>query len=457
MSKSEEQYSARGLEKMDLEIKKKLQKGSDYNLKIVIRGDVRTGKTQLFRRLQRKEFVHEYKTTPSIQVGTIPWDYKVSHDRIKVDVWDIVDRCDSGSVGDLSSHQVNRKEALKGSQVVLPLDAQNCDVYKNAHCVIFTINPMKKWTLSYVEKLLPEVPRDVDVLILVNYRDLDQTRRQLTETEIQMTIESWDFPSLHVLEASMKDLFGMKPIRCFLNIPFLRLKRKIMEAQLVALTQESQVALEEFSMVSQESKYELYLQWLESRKNSVQVKAPPPEPKKEDLPAAPEPKKEDPPKEKKGGMLSRWWGGEDKKKPKKKKKEVVTKENFWDVDGSESEEEGWGFDDDEDDLPAAYLSQKSAPIAVEGQQSRSRSTSKTPSSVQSQPSLPKPSHPIPKAEKASQEVKTELLDEFKVEEEGNGLWGSDGDEDGEVDGWGYDEEEDDNGLNPMMLQDEDIP
>jgi len=117
-----------------MEIKHKLGKGANYNsnislsrhaddrftsfnllstVKIVIRGETNTGKTCLFNRLQRKAFIEDHISTEQIQTATIPWDYKgtrgylsishvidsnnghpiraVSNDRIKVEVWDVVD------------------------------------------------------------------------------------------------------------------------------------------------------------------------------------------------------------------------------------------------------------------------------------------------------------------------------------------------------------------------------
>src|SRR3989338_5528864 len=84
--------AARDVQRLDAEMKQRLGRGADYNMKIVVRGDRATGKSALFARLQRRAFAPEYVATDAIQVATIPWDYKVTHDRVKVEVWAGVDR-----------------------------------------------------------------------------------------------------------------------------------------------------------------------------------------------------------------------------------------------------------------------------------------------------------------------------------------------------------------------------
>jgi GTPase SAR1 family protein len=45
-------------------------------VKVVIKGDKNTGKTCLWRRLQRMAFLEDYRSTEQIQIATIAWDYK---------------------------------------------------------------------------------------------------------------------------------------------------------------------------------------------------------------------------------------------------------------------------------------------------------------------------------------------------------------------------------------------
>lgn len=52
-------------------------------VKLLIQGERGVGKSTLLRKLQGGAFVAEYKETPSIDVGTILWNYKGGHSRCK--------------------------------------------------------------------------------------------------------------------------------------------------------------------------------------------------------------------------------------------------------------------------------------------------------------------------------------------------------------------------------------
>jgi hypothetical protein len=60
-------------------------------VKVVVRGARRTGKTSLMHRLQGKPFSSEYTPSKEIDTAFINWTYKNSDDKIKVEVWDVVD------------------------------------------------------------------------------------------------------------------------------------------------------------------------------------------------------------------------------------------------------------------------------------------------------------------------------------------------------------------------------
>src|SRR5690348_13994457 len=54
-----------------------------------------------------------------------------------------------------------------GSFTVSRLDATTVDVYKGCNGVIVMVDPTKKWTFDYAQRVIGGVPKDLDVLLLV--------------------------------------------------------------------------------------------------------------------------------------------------------------------------------------------------------------------------------------------------------------------------------------------------
>eukprot|EP01126_Amoeba_proteus_P001176 TRINITY_DN10337_c0_g1_i11.p1 TRINITY_DN10337_c0_g1~~TRINITY_DN10337_c0_g1_i11.p1 ORF type:complete len:113 (+),score=12.32 TRINITY_DN10337_c0_g1_i11:222-560(+) len=89
---TEEEIKRRAISKMDVEMREKLRKGVKYNMRIVIKGEVNTGKTCLWLRLRGQKCPTTYHPTERIQICHIPWNYKITGDNVKVEVWDVVDK-----------------------------------------------------------------------------------------------------------------------------------------------------------------------------------------------------------------------------------------------------------------------------------------------------------------------------------------------------------------------------
>lgn len=107
-----------------------------------------------------------YTPSDEISVASIQWNYRATDDIVKVEVWDVVDR------GKKRKKLESLKMADSNVQDLEPaLDAEFVDVYKGAHGVIIMFDVTKSWTLDYVKKEAPKVPKHIPILILANFID----------------------------------------------------------------------------------------------------------------------------------------------------------------------------------------------------------------------------------------------------------------------------------------------
>ncbi|CAO3665698.1 unnamed protein product [Rhizopus stolonifer] len=176
------------------------KKGVHYNMKVILRGDVMTGKSSLFERLQGLEFKEDYITTPEIQVVNIPWQYNNSQDIIKVEIWEVIDKVN-----------VTKLEGIKlEHHVAQPIELSN-------------------------------VPESLSVLVLGNFADkederkvnLDHIHNVLYEhNQERIQKESLKPNLIRYAETSMKSGLGLKYIYDYLGVPFLQLMMETLEKQL---------------------------------------------------------------------------------------------------------------------------------------------------------------------------------------------------------------------------------
>ena len=94
-------------------LRQKLGHGVRINIKLLIRGDARSGKTACFRRIQGLGFTADLAPPKRLDATTIDWAFDdAQEDRVKVEVHDVVDqdlrRPCSGSVPQLQ-HQGTSK------------------------------------------------------------------------------------------------------------------------------------------------------------------------------------------------------------------------------------------------------------------------------------------------------------------------------------------------------------
>jgi hypothetical protein len=72
-----------------------------------------------------------------------------------VQVWDVVDH----------APEVNASVISPGRRA--SVDAASIDIYRGAHAVILMCDPCRRETLEYCEELLPTIPKNMAVLLLV--------------------------------------------------------------------------------------------------------------------------------------------------------------------------------------------------------------------------------------------------------------------------------------------------
>ena len=164
-----------------------------------------------------------YTPTAEIRTATINWSFRgvgpavrgsEHEDAVKVEVWDVVDvglqkggeaaaiaavvarRSSASACGAISAHAAGaaddagrggasaadlaapsaRSVAVAGSGVFHAfgvLDASVVDVYREAHAAIFVLDPFAPSSLAYFAKEMSAAPPTLPLLVLLNFRDLD--------------------------------------------------------------------------------------------------------------------------------------------------------------------------------------------------------------------------------------------------------------------------------------------
>ena len=207
----------------DQHVSAALAKGVRYNMKILIRGQRKTGKTQLLRRLQGLDFIAEYTPTPEITTAHLIWTCPATDEKVKVEFWDVVDKGMQPSTtwaGVTGGKGGEPAEASQQENVVL-LDAETIDVNRGCDGVILVHDPSRPETLAYCLALLRDIRAEVPALIVSSFAD---SRRAVKSKELATAIKQ------HSLCASLsvcaKDGFGVDLVRDFLTVPFLAIKQR---------------------------------------------------------------------------------------------------------------------------------------------------------------------------------------------------------------------------------------
>lgn len=298
-----------GVQKLGKEIQRKFARGVHYNMKVVIRGDTKVGKTALFLRLKGHDFDDAYLPTENLQVTSIDWNYKATDEVVKIDLWEAVDatcmksrnvhyvedlKLENGTsspVGENEGHLENNnmvddsKSATTPSSTNNNIMAQNgvhknpmpesakqslielsgqIDVYKDANAVLLVMDITKLWTFKYVKSELQRIPKDQPVLVIANHQDQGH-HRVVSREQVRSFIDGLNRNPgdglIMYTDASMKNGFGLKMVEKFFSIPYLKLQEASLLKQLELNRQDYMTTLEELQLMEESvgKEYEQYL------------------------------------------------------------------------------------------------------------------------------------------------------------------------------------------------------
>jgi len=236
----EDSLEGRDVRQLDQRVSAALAKGVKYNMKILIRGERGSGKTQFLRRLQNLEYDSKYVATPEITTAHMIWTHKGTEEHVKVELWDVVDKGIQPKAewaGVTGKGGVEEKENAQEANVVL-LDADTINVYQGCDGVMVLFDPWKRESFTYASKLAKEIKDELPVLLLANFADkadlIPPLPPSVTDKEIERACKLRE--RCYSLKVCCKDSFGLEEARDFLALPFLALKRRYAEKQLAQAT-----------------------------------------------------------------------------------------------------------------------------------------------------------------------------------------------------------------------------
>lgn len=182
-----------------------LKKGICYNMKVVIRGAPRTGKSTLLSRLCGHDVQQTYSPSRGIAASTMRYRGKGCRESegTKVDIWDVADDCaplrvalpppppSSSSSMSSPAAWLSGSARLTGlpsspSSTAAPPETCAIDVYKDCQLVILVVNASDRASWSYAQSEAARVPLTACVLFVLNLFDDAETGapRAVSEREV---------------------------------------------------------------------------------------------------------------------------------------------------------------------------------------------------------------------------------------------------------------------------------
>lgn len=255
-------------------------RGVRYNMKVVIRGARKVGKTSLLNRLQGAPPPTAYVPSTAIAAATVRWMPRGSRnpeqdETVRVEAWDVVDQGTSTSLA--CSIDPSALVGIPKHLPQMPTDATTVDVYRNAHCVIMMFDVTRRETFNYVRTAILSVPPDMLIIIIANFVD-QVTHRVVSDDEVEALCRSCRRTSTPLMTsllcarvdpsvsfepqwicASMTTGFGMRPLHSYLHVPFTFMKLVEHEAKLKAFYEQVSLYNSELAEIREHQNYEEYM------------------------------------------------------------------------------------------------------------------------------------------------------------------------------------------------------
>ena len=229
--------------RMSVELRRKLGHGVHINLKILLRGDVQTGKSSMMRRLQGLPHAPQIEASRELNVGTLDWQCEGSPDVVRVEAWDVVDAdlCRRPRAPLTIKHEASQTPSSPAAPTV--------DVWRAADASVVLFDPRKRWTFAYALRLLNEAPPHVPILLVANFADCDgsgnggayesigsgggASAQSVVWPEVEQAAEEEAKRcgrTIVATRASMVDCTGLSTMHAFLQLPYHRAKQAALEA-----------------------------------------------------------------------------------------------------------------------------------------------------------------------------------------------------------------------------------
>ena len=234
---TESGLEGRDVRALDKRVSSALAKGVRYNMKILIRGARKCGKSQLLRHLQGLPYQAEYTATPEIETAHVIWTCPRTDENVKVELWDTVDvgiQPKAEWAGVTGSDGAQSQEQAGCATDVVLLDAATINVYQGCDGVLVLYDPMRRETFDHAVKLVKEIPRnDIPVLLAANFADVcagDASKSKVKQSELDKLARTRKL--LCCVQMCCKDSFGVSEAQAFLSVPLLCLQQRYAEKQI---------------------------------------------------------------------------------------------------------------------------------------------------------------------------------------------------------------------------------